>query len=49
MTSIFLVFLITLCFLIGMTKFTNDTNYNEAVRYSLRMLSPFLYRKESNL
>ena len=34
MKSIILVFIITICFLVGMTKFTNDTNYNEAVRYA---------------
>lgn len=34
MKSIFLVFIITVLFLVGMTKFTNDTNYNEAIRYA---------------
>ncbi len=33
MKSIFIVFAITVLFLVGMTKFTNDTNYNEALRY----------------
>ena len=33
MKSVLLVFVITVLFLIGMTKFTNDTNYNEAIRY----------------
>lgn len=33
MKSIFLVFAITVFFLIGMTKFTNSTNYNEAIKY----------------
>lgn len=34
MKSILLVFVITVMFLVGMTKFTNDTNYNEAIRYA---------------
>ena len=34
MKSILLVFVITIMFLVGMTKFTNDTNYNEAIRYA---------------
>ena len=34
MKSIILVFVITVLFLIGMTKFTNDTNFNEALRYA---------------
>ena len=34
MKSIILVFVITVLFLVGMTKFTNDTNFNEAVRYA---------------
>ena len=34
MKSIFIVFVITVLFLVGMTKFTNDTNYNEAIRYA---------------
>ena len=34
MKSIILVFVITVLFLIGMTKFTNDTNYNETIRYA---------------
>ena len=34
MKSIIVVFVVTVLFLIGMTKFTNDTNYNEAVRYA---------------
>ena len=34
MKSIILVFVITVLFLVGMTKFTNDTNYNEAIRYA---------------
>ena len=33
MKSIIVVFVVTVLFLIGMTKFTNDTNYNEALRY----------------
>ena len=33
MKSVFLVFLITIVFLIGMTKFNNNTNYQEALRY----------------
>ena len=33
MKSIIVVFVVTVLFLVGMTKFTNDTNYNEAVRY----------------
>ena len=34
MKTIILVFVITVLFLVGMTKFTNDTNFNEAVRYA---------------
>lgn len=34
MKSVFVVFVITVLFLVGMTKFTNDTNYNEALRYA---------------
>ena len=34
MKSIFLVFVITVLFLVGMTKFNNDTNYNEAIKYA---------------
>lgn len=34
MKSIFLVFVITVLFLVGMTKFNNDTNYNEALKYA---------------
>jgi len=33
MKSIALVFIVTVLFLIGMTKFTNNTNYNEAIKY----------------
>ena len=33
MKSIIVVFIVTVLFLVGMTKFTNDTNYNEALRY----------------
>jgi hypothetical protein len=33
MKSIIVVFVVTVLFLVGMTKFTNDTNYNEALRY----------------
>ena len=34
MKSIIVVFVVTVLFLVGMTKFTNDTNYNEAIRYA---------------
>ena len=34
MKTIILVFVITVLFLVGVTKFTNDTNFNEAVRYA---------------
>lgn len=34
MKSIFIVFIITVLFLVGMTKFNNDTNYNEALKYA---------------
>lgn len=34
MKSVFFVFVLTVLFLIGMTKFNNDTNYNEALKYA---------------
>ena len=33
MKSIILVFVVTVLFLVGMTKFNNTTNYNEAIKY----------------
>ena len=33
MKSIVLVFVVTVIFLVGMTKFNNTTNYNEALKY----------------